>query len=206
MKIIDARYDLMEQWANSPTLHVLIDPEEHTRMIEEMRYHFLEKHRLFYAQHGDWITGYFHSGSDKNEGGYSGRAFLLKMADGTQRTIIGPWHSEKFAWLALNRVGMRVTIHEPESKSRYKFKPGWDGFGMGMFGYEIMGDTLVEALEKADSYLDGSLKGWHGMVVKIGEFPQLVFTKSLWTLARVVEGKNANVPDFVAAGDATTDG
>jgi len=87
MKITKPEIDWMEGWANDPKLKFTVD-----KMPANDEYVYTKKGNLYFALHECGLASYF-AHSPGNESGYGGREFTLQMADGTAKTIKGPWSS-----------------------------------------------------------------------------------------------------------------
>lgn len=80
--------DWHKKYSNAPSfwLESTLDPG---------KLEFLYEHRngVYYGIHSDgWVGLHYHSGKPVKQEGYGGRAFELKMLNGTTKTLLGPWH------------------------------------------------------------------------------------------------------------------
>ncbi|RQG98196.1 hypothetical protein [Natrarchaeobius oligotrophus] len=87
MIIEDASIDWKEEVANDPQLQVVVD-EIPSR--DELR--FEHEDRIYCAIHDGFVQYYTWSG-EGNDGGYAGRCFTIRMVDGGQITLRGPFSS-----------------------------------------------------------------------------------------------------------------
>lgn len=95
MKIIGVVIDWMLEWGNSPNLRVILDEKPdwgnaiyNFKEIGPSR--IRDEPKVFYwTQIGFLVGHYFHDPG--NEEGFGGRTFNLKLADGSDVSIKGPW-------------------------------------------------------------------------------------------------------------------
>lgn len=81
------RINWMEAFSNLPRLILEEDLALHPR--EECDFHF--KDNMFYHIQDNGIVRYFaHSGHDRNEGGFGGAPFTIRV-DGKEKILKGPW-------------------------------------------------------------------------------------------------------------------
>lgn len=156
MKILNARVDWMEGFANDPRLEVLVDelPE-----WGDMR--FRERSGLYYAELEGFVNFMYYGGNGENTGGYGGRHFDLKMTNGMTETLRGPWSSRAGC---VNRAGFPHCIEvsitdEPDVWER---------------GYTFMAGALtVEKAHECLEYLDGVYlrkeERWDGEIYYVPE-------------------------------------
>lgn len=111
MKVLDATIDWMQDYANLPSMKILVDeiPE-----MEELR--FTQKGSLYYAELDGYVMFFSYTVPDK---GFGGREFKLNMKNGTTKILKGPWSSGSYA---MNRAGfgpcVEVSISTHSIRSR----------------------------------------------------------------------------------------
>lgn len=99
MKVLAARVDPMEGWDNPPELEILVDK---LPKLEEFRF---EKQGPFYFAELDGLVRFFYYREPGN--GFAGHRFHIRMKDGTEETLIGPWSSNS---IAVAKAGFPPTI------------------------------------------------------------------------------------------------
>ena len=121
-KILDAKMQWNNEWANSPCLEVLVDKMPDS---DDMVYKF--KKGLWFAHKDGWVSFYAHNGNNENHGGFGGRSFDIKTKDG-KKTLHGPWSSRSSA---CNSAGFPLSmevhvIDDREGFNRgFTFTAGW---------------------------------------------------------------------------------
>ena len=108
MKITSGKVNWYETWANSPCFDLVID-ELPTGLI------YSKNEGIYYAEKDGYVS-YLHY--LKPGQGYGGRAFSLKMEDGTTETLIGPWSSRAGV---VNKLGLGpcIDVYAKELKTGY---------------------------------------------------------------------------------------
>lgn len=102
MRVLDARVDWKDGYANDPRLEVLVDE---IPTLEELKFE-CHQQRLWYAEL-DGYARYFAWKGPENEGGYSGRHFDITTVDGESVTLKGPWSSRAGA---VNKAGLGPVV------------------------------------------------------------------------------------------------
>lgn len=102
MKVLNARVNWNLEWDNDPHLEVLVD---HIPPLEALTFHHHEW--AYYAHLDGYVKFFAYTGQGD---GYGGRGFTLNMADGTQKTLKGPWSSRAGAINALRCPGLPPTL------------------------------------------------------------------------------------------------
>lgn len=74
-------------WANDPRLYVLVD-----KIPQDLVYEVNKEEGLYFAEKEGYVDFYSWKGP-RNEGGYCGRGFNIKLKDGTKINLLGPWSS-----------------------------------------------------------------------------------------------------------------
>lgn len=68
-------------------------------------------------EHG-FVSFFAHSGEDRNEGGFGGNIYTLKMKDGTEKVLKGPWSSRPGA---MNALGFTPSVDVTINGGRQKY-------------------------------------------------------------------------------------
>jgi len=95
VKILKAKVNWKDGWANSPMLQVLVDK---IPARNELRYE--QRGSIYYAEYQGYVE--FFSWSGKQEDGYGGRHFRILMKDETEIILKGPWSSRAGV---INKIG-----------------------------------------------------------------------------------------------------
>jgi len=106
----------MEGWHNATGIHLLMDENE-MPAISDLRYEETKVNAttgVVFAEK-DGFVDYFCYNSDKN--GYGGRTFNLKMKDGTEKSLKGPWSSRAGV---MNAKGFTPCVDVTIEVSRYR--------------------------------------------------------------------------------------
>ena len=116
MKILNTKVWWAIGKANSPRIQVLVDriPEP-----DEMRYE--EKEGLYYAENDGYVQFYSWAGPE-NGGGFYGATIPVKMKDGSERKLLGPWSSNSEA---INRRGFGPCVEVDITDDPETFKRGY---------------------------------------------------------------------------------
>jgi hypothetical protein len=85
MKVLDAQIEWMWEYSNSPSIKVLVD-----KIPNSSEFVYEQRDSCYFGENGGLVSYYSYRGPDN---GYGGRHFKLKMKDGTEKTLIGPWSS-----------------------------------------------------------------------------------------------------------------
>lgn len=88
MKPISCSVDWKKEYSNYPELQIVVDefPKK-----EDLRFKYNEK-GLWFAEK-DGLVSFFDWNGPKNEGGYYGREFSIKLEDNSEIILLGPWSS-----------------------------------------------------------------------------------------------------------------
>ena len=105
-----------------------------------------KERRLFYAINDGLVAHHHHSGDDRNEGGYGGRAFRIQMEDGSTKVLAGPWFGSSGVSEVVGEPTMEVTIFDQHYKP-FTDKP--DDWGTGTFGCNITLSKIREIIHLA---------------------------------------------------------
>lgn len=113
IEIVKGRIYWYEGYANPPNLQVLLS------RIPALSEHRFEKRGTVYYSEVDGVCQFFSWGGSQDRG-YGGRAFPIKMRDGSDETLLGPWSSN---FSAVNSLGFGpcIEVHgtdEPEAYQR----------------------------------------------------------------------------------------
>lgn len=89
MKILKSKIDWMLGWSNSAKLEITVD-----KIPESDKYEFKDVggERLYYSNN-EGLVSFLSGHPDFPSTGYGGRKFELKMKDGPNHVLIGPWSS-----------------------------------------------------------------------------------------------------------------
>jgi len=123
MKLISAKVDWMEGFANKPNLILTVD---HIPKRDNMR--FRQSGNFYYAELEGYVTFFYY---ERPGAGYGGSTFSLKMVDGTTKSLIGPWSSRAGSLNTVFGPCVDVTIIEESN------------------GYRMAGAVTLEVAEKA---------------------------------------------------------
>lgn len=130
MKIIDAKVNWMEEYANMPGLKILVD---RIPMLDEFL--FERKGSTYYAELDGHVR--FFAWSKPGEG-FGGRTFNLHMKGGEVKALKGPWSSRAGA---VNRVGFGPCLDVSMVDDEASWKRGYTFMASAM--------TLDKAQEAA---------------------------------------------------------
>jgi hypothetical protein len=83
MKVLQARIDWMQQFANPPSLYILVDKMPTVHQYEQ-------RGPLYFGENDGLVNFFAYSKPDQ---GYGGREFKLMMKDGSIKVLKGPWSS-----------------------------------------------------------------------------------------------------------------
>jgi len=159
MRVIAGRVDWMPRWANRPELKLLVD---RICGIDEMV--FSERDGLCYAE----LDGDVHFLYDdpSNPQGFGGREFKIRMVDGSERILSGPWSSR--AGVA-NMRGFGPCVDAMLMDDQRQWQKGYTF---------VAGHCTVEMVRKAKD------------IIEIGEgCGEFVFPMgSVFTLAEILDG------------------
>jgi hypothetical protein len=85
MIILKAHVDWHEGWANFPSIALAVDS---LPKMDDLRYE--ERAGIYYAERDGYVSFFYWTEPGE---GYGGRTFVLKMVDGSERSLQGPWSS-----------------------------------------------------------------------------------------------------------------
>lgn len=136
MKILDARVRTGLNTYGPHTLEILVDDIHRDDKVYDA---IEDKGGTTFLSVTDGIVSFFrHKPNDEH--GYGGSVFTLKMSDGTERKIKGPWSSNS-AWIrevfGVDSVSVSYTTDPETFKRGYTFYAG-----------HITSDKAKEAIEK----------------------------------------------------------
>jgi len=86
MKLLNLKLDWMKNWSNNPDLYLTVDEIPH---VEGMI--FTRKGDLYWAEEDGFVKFYSHN--FRNQTGYGGKEFILKMETEEIVSLKGPWSS-----------------------------------------------------------------------------------------------------------------
>lgn len=131
MKILNARVRWNTGLANDPRLEVLVDKMP---PMADLRYE--QKDGCYFAQKEGFVSFFYYTGPGE---GFGGSTFKIKLADGTDKDLIGPWSSRSGVMNRHFPQSLEVSITEDAGS----FARGWT-----LFASALLVDTAKEALEK----------------------------------------------------------
>jgi len=86
MKLLKAKVDWAEEYANDPTIKILVDGMP---KLSDLRYH--QKGSLYYSELDGYVNFYYYNSPGR---GFGNRSFELVMANGEKKTLKGPFSSK----------------------------------------------------------------------------------------------------------------
>jgi hypothetical protein len=148
MKLLDAKVNWFENWANHPQFQILVDG---TPKLEDYRF---QKHgNLYYAELDGSVSIFWWNG--KPGEGYAGGSFDIIMADGEPVTLKGPFSSNSMVFNALSARGaegikpmmtVEVTDDPAVLERGFTFHSGHITAELGKQAAEMAGVHLVKIL------------------------------------------------------------
>ncbi len=134
MKVLDARINWREGWANAPDLELLVD---RIPALDEMRF---QVHAMwcYFAELDGYIS--FYIDDPHNHWGFAGRHFDLEMVDGSKVILEGPWSSRAGA---CNKLGLTPSVDVALTD-----RPEQWGSGMSLSTGHVTVVLAKEAVEK----------------------------------------------------------
>lgn len=114
MKVLDCKINWYEQFANSPVVELLVD-----KMPEHEPLRYEEKKCLYFAELDGYVSFFAYSQPDR---GYGGRSFPIKMKDGRDMVLKGPWSSNAGE---ANRLGFTKCLDVHLTDDPEAFKRGY---------------------------------------------------------------------------------
>jgi hypothetical protein len=127
MKVLNAKVDWNLRWANSPSLYLLVD-----KIPDDLEYE--QRGDLYFAEKEGFVNFFYYNRPDQ---GYGGRKFHLKMKDGSEKVLIGPWSSNSSA---MNAGGFPLCMECTITDNLKVWEKGYTFYA---------GAVLVEVAEKA---------------------------------------------------------
>lgn len=115
MKTKAIRVNWNLELANEPRLEILVDK---IPSLNDLRYVRHPQFGLWYAEHEGYVNFYSWDG-EKNEGGYCGHEFPIKLANGNEVTLLGPW-SSRVGSMNTAGFGPCVDVSLTDSSEAYK--------------------------------------------------------------------------------------
>jgi len=85
MKVLNAKVNWYERFANRPVLELLVD-----KISDADDFVYEERNCLFFAENDGEVSFFAYKGPGD---GYYGRTFNIRMKDGSRKDLIGPWSS-----------------------------------------------------------------------------------------------------------------
>lgn len=127
MEVLNAKVDWNLRWANAPSLYLLVDKIPVGMVYEQ-------KGSLYFAEKEGLVDFFYY---DRPDQGYGGRKFHLKMKDGSEKMLIGPWSSNSSA---MNDAGFPLCMECCITDISKVWEKGYTFYA---------GAILVEVAEKA---------------------------------------------------------
>lgn len=127
MRVLNAKVDWMLKWANSPDLYLFVD-----HIPDELEYE--QKGCFYFAEKEGFVNFFYYARPDQ---GYAGRKFHLKMKDGSEKVLIGPWSSNSSS---MNAAGFPLCKEVTITDKQDVWERGYTFYA---------GAVLLEIAEKA---------------------------------------------------------
>lgn len=127
MEVLNAKVDWNLRWANPPSLYLLVD-----KIPDDLEYE--QRGSLYFAEKEGFVNFFYYHVPDQ---GYGGRKFHLKMKDGSEKVLIGPWSSNSSA---MNAGGFPLCMECTITDDPKVWEKGYTFYA---------GAILVEIAEKA---------------------------------------------------------
>jgi hypothetical protein len=138
MKIIKAKVEWMEEFDNEPSLRIMVDKEPD---YAALRYE--KRGDLYFAQQGVFASFFYYS---KPGEGYGGREFPIKLLDGTDVILKGPWSSNS---ASMNEAGFTPTKECAYTADKETWKRGYT-FYSGIITLDAWRDAVKKFCKDAD--------------------------------------------------------
>lgn len=90
IKITEVSIDWSANYGNRPRLTIRATEESLPRDADRL---WRRRDVIWYSELGGVATWLCHSGDDVNEGGFGGSTYVIRMEDGSSKTLVGPWSS-----------------------------------------------------------------------------------------------------------------
>ena len=135
MQIIDLKINWWAGYGNGPSVAILVDK---IPPREELHY----EHKppgIYYAEEGGYVSFFYKSDKlfSKQEDGFAGRHFPLKMKGGTEKVLKGPWSSNSGS---VNAYGFGPCTEVSITEEKQTFESGGGVF----FGAACKVDKLID--------------------------------------------------------------
>lgn len=133
--VIDAFVDYNEDYANTPTLKVLLLREPDFSDVP-----FTKKESIYYREKDGVARFMSYSGPSR---GYGGRKLEVTLDDGTTETHIGGWSSSAGA---VNSLGFGPVMDVDIAYLHSMMTPTWDGLEVFRRGFTFMSGHITQPL------------------------------------------------------------
>ena len=134
MRILKGRVNWADGWANEPRVEVLVDKMPD---LADLRYE--EREGLYYGEKDGYVSFYYYV---RPGDGFGGRTFKVRMKDGSERDLKGPWSSRAGA---MNRFGFGPCVDVSMTDNPESFERGYT-----FFSASCTLEVLMEAMDKID--------------------------------------------------------
>lgn len=114
MKLIKAKVNWGEGYANSPSLDILVDKMPDLNDLRHRR-----KGNLYYAELDGYVDFFSYTSPDR---GFGGRTFNITMENGEKKALHGPWSSRASV---MNSVGFGPCIDVGITESPQSYERGY---------------------------------------------------------------------------------
>jgi hypothetical protein len=132
MSLRDAKVEWMEGFDNTPGFKILVDDD----WADHSEHRYEERNGIYLSILPNGMVSFFFYKSPGD--GFGGRKFTLKMKDGTERELIGPWSSNSDA---VNRTFPESQVNEVTYTSEDEV---WEK-GFTFYAGSCTVDILIEA-------------------------------------------------------------
>jgi hypothetical protein len=146
VKILAASVEWFDTFGNDPELKLLVDKiPDHS----ELKYE--SKDGLWVAYNNGYVSFYYHSGDDKNHGGFGWDTVNITLVDGTKKSLRGPWSSRagcvNVAFPDRPVVDVCITDEPADFKRGYTFYSGHVTLEVAKQAAKLAGVQLYKRVE-----------------------------------------------------------
>lgn len=143
MNVLDAYVREWPATSLCPDLYVLFD-----RFMDDSEFvwNFWPETKLFWAEQDGVIRFFYHDASHLNLGGLYGDVLTLRMADGSTKTVVGPWSAEtREFWERDDRPVEPISIIAFSRSAIGDVVPWWSSVGVS--GYYLSLDFARHVIQ-----------------------------------------------------------